>query len=324
MFKDMVKLWIVFLLLFVIWSCGTMSKPNDEKLSVPTKVSIEMPKALKSTKKRRRKEKSLAYSELKEDVAYLENLRIDVEVNLLFINQVIGDIEKRCKETSIKHLCTIPEYELFFTFDKNLSESYTALTNEKEIYEIGDEITYGEVSFIQYLDSAKYQYQLIIDTSFDKSEKSSQTVKWSKDERNILSSYKEETSTLKSEIKIDFSKKESGEKQMIVDDGFRDKEDNSSDSFHFEILKKSDPNQTYIVTSNSKSINRLKEINSFDSTGELSNIGGFLRFNGVFNGDKLKEYETFDGEGNLLNVRYCYEYLDCNLEDESSWIEEIN
>ena len=323
MFKDMLKLWIGVILLFVIWSCGTMSKPNDEKLSVPTKVSIEIPKALKTTKKRRRKDKSLAYTELKEDVAYLENLRIDVEINLLFINQVIGDIEKRCKETPINSVCKIPDNELVFTFDKNLSERYSALTDEKSLYRVGDELIYGEIEFMKHSNSAKYQYQLLIDTSFEKSEKSSQTVKWSKDEENILSFYKEESLTLNSEIKIDFSKKESGDKQMIVDDSFIDKEENISNSFHLELTKKSDLNETYNITSNSKDINQQQEVNIFDSVGELSNVGGFLRFNGLlFNGDKLKEYETFDGEGNLLSVRYCYEDLDCDMEDESSWLEE--
>jgi len=316
MFKDVLKLWILFILLFVIWSCGTMSKSED-KLSVPQKVSIKMPKALKTVKKRVKKEKSLAYTELKEDVVYLERLRTDIEVNLLFINQVIEEIDTRCKEVSLNKACTIAEDELFFVFDKNISDRYVALTHEKAEYSIDDELTFGEIKFIKYGNSSKYQYHMTIDTSSD-DEKSSETIEWSRDENNILSFYVEESPLLKSEINIVYSN-EASEKHMVVDDLYLDKKENSRDDFHFDLLKKSDLNETYNIASSSKSINAQQEKSSFDSKGELSNIGGFLDFNGSFSGEKFKEYETFDGDGNLLTIKYCYEDLDCDMDDRDSW-----
>ena len=316
MFKDVLKLCIIFLLLFVIWGCGTMSK-SEEKLSVPQKVSMEMPKALKKVNKKVKKEKSLGFTELKEDVAYLEELRIDIEVTLLFINQVVDEIDERCKKISLNTVCTIPEDELFFIFDKKLSDRYVVLTHEKAEYMIDEELTFGEIKFIKYGNSSKYQYHMTIDTSSD-DEKSSETIEWSRDENNILSFYVEESPLLKSEINILYSN-EASEKHMVVDDFYLDKRDNSRDDFYFNLLKKSDLNETYTLTARSQSINAEQEKSSFDSKGELSNSGGFLYFNGFFSGEKFKEYETFDKDGNLLTLKYCYEDLDCDMEDEDSW-----
>jgi hypothetical protein len=322
MFKDILKLLIASLLLFVIWSCGTMSK-SEEQLSVPQRVSIEIPEALKSKKREKRKEKSLAYTELKEDIAYFEDLRIDVEINLLFINQVISEIDKRCKKTAINSVCTIPEDTLFFTFDKNLSQSYIDLTGEKSIYNIGEELKYGEIEFIRYPKSESYHYFLKMDTSFDsEDEVSSESIKWSEDKHKIIASFKTDSSTLESEIVIDYLEKEDGEKSILVDDLYLDKQDNSSDDFYLDLIEVGDSNETYFVKSSSIFINEFSEEYIVDAEGELSLSGGYLDFEGVYYGEAFKEYEIFDKDGLQEESFYCYESLDCNMEDEESWFED--
>ena len=322
MLKYILKLAILSLLILQIWGCGTMSKP-EEKLFVPKKISIEMPKALQSTKKSVRKKKSLAYTELKEDVEYLENLRTDVEVYLLFLSQVINQVNQRCKNISTNKTCIIPEEELSFIFDKTISNQYTALTHERAEYEIDDILFFGEIKFIKYANNSKYHYHVTMDTSFEnEDEYSSETIEWSKDEKNILTIYKEESSTLKSEIQIDYLKKERGEKSIIVNDSYIDKTNNSLDKFHFKLVKKLDVNETYKVISDSETFNHTIEVYSFNSQGELSKNGGFLDFEGVDNGDFFREYETFNGDGSLLNILYCYEELACDMEDKESWVKE--
>jgi len=319
MFKDILKLLIIFILLFLIWSCGTMAK-EEESISVPQKVSIEMPKVLKIEKNR---EKSLAYKELKEDVAYVEELSLDIEINLLFINEVISQIDNRCKEIAINDICTIPEDTLFFMFDENLSQRYRDLTGEKAIYTVGDELMYGEIEFVRYSKSNNYQYRLKMDTSFySEDELSSETITWSEDKRKIIASFKQESSTLETEIVIDYLEKENGEKSILVDDLYLDKRNNSSDDFYLDLVKLTDITETYFVNSSSITINELSEEYTVNAEGELSNSGGYLDFNGTYYGEAFKEYESFDNEGNQIESLYCYENLECDMEDEESWFED--
>jgi Fe-S cluster assembly iron-binding protein IscA len=317
--KDIFKLITISLLLFIIWGCGTMAK-EKEPVSVPQKVSIEMPKALKTETN---KEKSLAYKELKEDVAYLESLRIDAEINLLFINEVISEIDKQCRDVTIDNICRIPEYELTFVFNKNISESYTLLSQEKAPYDIDDELAFGEIEFIKHANSSDYQYSLTMDTTFEsKDTNSSTTVKWSKDKKHILGLYKEESVVFQSNITIDYLEEENAQQLMIADDSYFDKIDMLRDKFHFELLKLRDVNETNLISSSSESINHLGEEEYFDSEGEFSSMGGFLYFDGLFKGKKFQEYERFDKDGNQLESLYCSENLDCDMDDEDSWFED--
>jgi hypothetical protein len=322
MFKDILKLTLSVVLLFVIWGCGTMSKEEDS-ISVPQTVSIEMPKALKSTQTVEVKEKSLAYKELKDDIAYVEELSIDIEINLLFINEVISQIESRCNEVEINGICKIPDDTLFFIFDENLSQRYIDLTGEKAMYTIGEELTYGDIEFVRYSKSDTYQYRLKMDTSFySEDEVSSETIKWSDDKRKIIAFFDAESSTLESEIVIDYLEEENGEKSILVDDLYLDKRDNSSDDFYLDLVKLNDINETYFVNSSSISINEFSEEYTVDTEGELSNNGGYLDFEGSYYGEAFKEYEVFDKDGMQVESFYCYENLDCDMDDEESWFED--
>ncbi len=325
MFKNILSLIIFNLLLFVIWSCGTMAK--EDEVSVPQKISVELPKVIRpkkesnsSQKLLKRSKKSFAYEELKEDVNYLNGLRVDIEVNLLFLDAVIKDIDKKCKDVVLNSSCKIPEDTLEFLFDEELSLRYKKITNETNFYTIGDILTFGEIEFVRRSSSEKYAYNVKMDTSFATNGTSSQTIEWSKNHRQVLSTYHEETNRLSSEIKIDYRKKESGEEQMVVDDGYKSKEDNSSDKFHFDLLKEVDTDETYRLSSNSESIDTDLTKISFNSTGVLSNQGGFLRFKGVAQSEKFAEYEQFDSDGNIIHSSYCYEDFDeCRVDDEDSW-----
>ena len=328
MFKDIPKLIIASLLLFVIWGCGTMAKEED-KISVPQKVSIEMPKALESKEKRTKRylrqekqdeNKSSAYLELKEDVQFLEDKRVDLELNLLLINEVIDTIDVRCKEVALEKVCIIEEDALMVKIDENLSKKIIELTHEPLAYEIGDELVFGEVELVKYAKNALYQYRLKMDTTFDDILlSSSETISWSKDEDKILSYYIEENKEYKRDISIKFEEEKSKEKKIRVEDNLIDKVEKSSDSFYLEILKHADIDETYTVSSRSVNIDSNLIKNSFASLGQLSNQNGYLNFEGLFEGETFKEKETFDGNGQLLSSSYCWSDMSCDLEDEESW-----
>ena len=330
MFKNKININLMGIVLLTIWGCGTMEK-EDETLSVPQKVSIKMPKALetksateKKYQKSRRKEnlKSAGYLELKEDVAFLEEQRVSLEINLLFINEVISKIDRECKEVSTEEKCSILEDKLSFVFDENLSDRLKGLTSKDLGYAVGDTLYFGKVDFIKHLPSNVYRYTLKMDIDFYNETNSSayENISWSKDERLIVSEYVEESASLKNSIKIDFSRKIDESREIVVDDSLFDKSDNSSDTFHFAMLKRADAEETYELNSSSMAIDSDARKAYFASKGKLSNLGGYLNFNGKLDGELFKEKDVFDENGDIVRSSYCYSGMSCDLEDENSWL----
>ena len=326
MFKDKVISTFIVILVFLIWGCGTMAK-EDDKISVPQKISIEMPKALrvndKKSKSYLKKEdnKSSAYLELKGDVKFLEEKRVELELNLLFINEVIEQIDIGCKNIALEKICRFKESKLSFIFDENLSKAVLELTHIKSDYEIGYEVLFGEVELVKYGNNALYQYRLKMDTTFgDLLIKSSETISWSRDKNKILSYYIEESQQNKREIRIKFEEEERKRKQIVVEDNFVNKIEKSSEAFYLKMVKEFDVNETYTLNSRSLSIDSDLVENRFSSLGLLSNIKGYLLFEGVFETETFKERERFDGDGRLIGSTYCWSDMNCDLEDEGSWL----
>jgi len=328
MFKEKINLGLVLTLFIAIWGCGTMAK-DDDVLYVPQKVSIEMPKALKAESSQNQKQlklqkedskKSLGYLELKEDVTFLEKQRINIEINLLFINEVTIEIEQYCKGILIEETCIIDEDTLTFLFDKKLLKKIRLLSSEDFSYLLGYTFTFGKIEFIEHNNSNTYGYSLKMDTSFtDESTTSFQRISWSKDEKLIFSKYTEENAEVKKSIKINFSINNDNSRKIVVDDGFFNKIDGSSDTFHLDMLKKSDKLESYELNSTSLAIDSDAQENTFASIGRLSNLGGYLNFTGTFENETFKENDTFDAEGKLLSSSYCYSGMTCDLEDDSTW-----
>jgi len=330
MFKNKVYSSSIFVFILLIWGCGTMAK-NDDTLSVPQKVSIDMPKALKVEssanendlkfqKEENSRVKSEGYLELKEDVKFLEEERVNLEINLLFINEVIADIDKKCKNVAVEVACTVPDDTLSIIFDENLSSKVKALTSDDFGYVLGDVLTFGDIEFVEHLDTNKYGYSLKIDTTFsDENSTSFTSISWSKEQNLIHAEYNEESVEINSSLKIDFMKKEDGSRAIVVDDGFFNKIDHSSDSFHLNMVKKADEVETYEVNSTSVATDSDATQNRFSSVGKLSNLEGYLNFTGEFDGEIFKEHDTFDGSGNQLSSSYCYSGMDCDLANEESW-----
>jgi hypothetical protein len=329
MFKNKIYLSFTFVLLLSIWGCGTMAK-EDDSLSVPQKVSIAMPKALEVESSKNEKslklnkedtKKSAAYLELKDDIEFLEEQRVELEVNLLFINEVISTIDNQCKGLAIEEPCIMEEESLSFLFDEELSRKLRLLTQKESEYELGDTLSFGEVEFIEHGSSNIYRYTLNMDTTFDdENSTSSIGISWSKDEKIILAEYEEESDEEESSLQVEFLE-EDDSRRMIVEDGLFSKEDDSFDIFYFDMLAKSDVNETYELNSSSIDVDSDGEEENVTSVGQLSNLGGYLNFIGELDAETFKENDTFDGDGNILTSSYCYSGMDCDLEDEESWFD---
>ncbi len=321
MFKNKINLSLVSIVFLGMLGCGTMAK-EDETLSVPQKVSIDMPKALTkiNAEENNTQDRSSSYLELKDDIEFLETKRVDLEIGLLFISQVIGEIEEQCKTVKIEETCTIEEEILTFIYDENISKRVRDLQGKDE-YEVGDSLVFGEVIFTEHNLTNTYQYELKMDSTFgDKDSVSNETIFWSKDENDILSLYYEESETLKINIEIDYSRDELSRDRMIfVEDNYIDKVKDIEDSFALEMLKLDDENEHYFIESHT--LTRVEGVldNNYSSVGELLSTEGYLDFEGIFEQELFEERNTFDGNGTIVEEIYCYEDMDCDLENEESW-----
>jgi len=239
-------------------------------------------------------------------------------LSLLFINQVIRDIEGRCSDTQLEHICKIGEDELSFVIDKNLSKEINSSN-----YIVGDTISFGEVEFIRYPKNRKYQYSIKF-TNIFADIISTETIKWSEDKKQISSLYIENSQEHNLSLKIDYYTKINGDQEIHINDNYLDKITNSSDIFSLNMLKKANRDRYYKLTSNSKMIDYIdnsREYNYYSTEGILSSSGGYLLFYGEFYNDRFKERETFNGEGEHISTYYCDDYVDCDIDDEDSWEE---
>ena len=318
----MLRRFIVVMSVFAIWGCGMMVNPQEEdkELSAPQKVSMEMPKELQGKKREQKLEeerRSLGYLELKDDVAQAEEMIADLELNLLFVNQVIADIDSRCSSIELNRICTIEDGVLSFEIDENLSKKI-----DDPNYLIGDIIVFGKTEFVRYSDQSPYQYKIKLDNNFIDAISSTETIKWSKDEQRIYSWFEEESNKDKLDIEIDLNITTKGEKIMEIRDSYLDKLTKESDKFSLSIIKKVDEPRHYEVSSTSKMLQYIDEKenrNYFSSNGELSSSGGYLLFYGQFDGEEFREKEIFDGNGESVESYYCISDMDCDMEDEGSW-----
>lgn len=310
---------------------------NQQKISIPKEINIEIPKALKDdsiktdkVSKRVQKQhkeglgESRGFLQLKEEIAQLEFMKNDLEINLLLVVQLMGDIESHCQEVPLGTTCTIEANQLSITLNQDIIDEIDEMTGENNSDILGETIPIGEVKFTQYQEEKEFQYALDMEIEEEGQESSTQTIKWSKDENRIWTSYACDDSDYKDEMSISYIKKANGEREMRTDDTYLEKESGGKGSFHFNIVQLSDEDEHFKVTSSAEDsliFDGKREKSSFSSQGEISKKGGFLIFTGIFGDDKFKEKELFDGEGSVVSSSYCDTQSSCDLNDDSTWLE---
>ncbi len=330
--------------------CGGGNSSSDTKtpettkqtIFLPKKIAMEIPSALQKGKEKHDKSSqqkneepisSQAYAQLQGEMAQFEEVKKELEVNLIMADQIMGDIEAKCQSTPIGSTCYIPSDELAFNFDDATIKEISQVVGEEFDPSIADQlksqsISLGETTFREASANEPYQYILTVDMSNFESQfslesdaKSIQTIKWSKDEKRIYNAYSYESPLSKNEMKLNYETNNQGQQSMSINDSFEEESD--SGEFHFNINKLS-TNQFEFNSNGKNSFNFDGESmnDSYNSKGKLSDQGGFLSFSGEFNGEKFREKETFDANGIVTYSGYCATNLSCNLEDESTWIKQ--
>jgi len=218
-------------------------------------------------------------------------------------------------------------------------------------------MTLGKTTFTQHTDSEDYQYSLSMDMSamirrFETDTTIyTQIIKWSKDEKRVWSIYAQENEESTSNMSLRYSENENGQTQMEIDEESKfsggsslaststvststpvdvngtvinlgndtPSIENIDEKFYFKITNKDD---YFKIISNSSYLEDEKKIDSSSSVGEISDEGGYLNFRGVFLENEYREKEKFDANGNIVFSGYCDSLEACDLNDESTWVEQ--
>ena len=330
---------------------------SKNSISVPQNISMMMPKALRGEsgadasrfEKRNKKDSSdsqdvnmnisRGYMALKGDIEQVESMKMELQINLLLADKIMPKIEEECQDIPLGTTCMIESGQLSFILDKEMMNEISNITGEEIPSEASAEIEnreikLGETSFIQYASSEDYQYVLVMDMSTiengfnSKKVESTQTIKWSKDENHIWSMYDMKEKNMELSMVLRYLKKSNGQIEMEVNDKFEETFSMDLDDINTETIKGefnfkiSNLNDDYKITSSSIDYNGDTQMGSSISVGEISdNKGGYLNFKGIFDGNEYREKEQFNAKGEVIFSGYCDSLQECDLNDESTWLE---
>lgn len=325
----MSRLIIPLLLLFGIFGCGTMfdrGKDRDSssqyKITLPPKVSIEFPEVLKRDSD---ENISTGYRRLKDDIAEVEWSQNTSKIYRLLAEQIIQEVEQKCQSVKIDTRCVIEAEELSIVFDNKFMRDFEAITGEEPsgiIQELKDKpIALGEIEFIEYNSTQKYHYDLTMETTpvtkaFGMDKESTQTIKWSKDEKNVLTYVADESNRTITSMETTYREDERGEREMSIDMRYEGKLSIDTAKFTLNLIERNDTNETFDITTDTVTqefySEELHDYNS-SSVGQISNQGGYLAIVEVFDYKFHKEYYLFDANGTIIFSRYCPDVMEEEL-----------
>jgi len=304
--------------------CGMMSKSDSDtpKVSLPEKIAVEIPDVLKIEKDQSTEvdqkdsdaNKSIGFIELKEDIAYLEVQENRLKLDLLFVAPLMDEIVDRCKGVDLGSACYIPDDALHYIVTEAFKAQIDAIDpEESSYYRVGEELSFGDIDFIQYDENAPFRYALSLhDFS---AEDSTSGIQWSLDQSHVYSSYREDEESRHNGITIDYYNDTNGERMAVVD---RLEMLDYRDSFEFNLTH-NNPDY-YHLTSQAKVWEKEILSEAFASEGTLDANGGEMLFVGVYPEYRLREYERFDALGNALYDEWCTSDDEaCLIEDEGTW-----
>jgi len=316
------------------------SKPTN---SVPKKVNVDIPQALKNDRSSNPSNRlsklsglniniSLGYEELKSSIEISESTLNEVKSNLVLLDSMMPDIKNECKDTPINSTCTIPAKTITLTIGTAINAEIKKIDNEfnnvnkPHQLPLGLVLSMGEIKYTKYDSNHTYQYDINIDLKPTFSDlnvnftKNMQTVKWSDNNSSIyiISDVSNDSGSWNMQLK--YNKDNNGTEKMTIIDNFND---NSaivqSGTFNLQVEKLNDVNNTVKVSSLGTFLD--SENYQFTSNGQITKDGGFL-VSKVKLGtiSEFASKESFDINGNLLSSKYCDTITSsCDINDETTW-----
>jgi len=313
--------------LLIFTACGGGSgttEPKDEtptettKVTVPQKISIDIPNALKNKRsadanigklsidglQENETVQSYGYQQLTSTISRAEDTIKSVKENMEYLSSMMPDIVKACTDTAENIKCTIPSGEIELTVE-------------------GQVLPIGEILYTKQDDSKKYQQIVVLDlkpTIISMGElgieKDLETVKWSTDENHIETISDVKFSTDSFNMHLIYDKESSGASSMTITDQYAF--DDMKGNFTLKLNDKNDVNNTVTV----ETISTYKfqnESDSFSSKGSVDDNGGYLISRGSFLSEEFAEKETFDANGSLIKSSFCHTDDTCDMNEPNSW-----
>jgi len=318
--KKMFKYKIVFILIFLIVGCRTMNNPQEDKITLPRKISIDIPQILKGEENTQKKQLNqngdIGLGWIQNNVVTVEDIIVNQEIFLVLMRQVMPQIQDRCQSKK----CIIESNQIFLTLDNNLLREIERFNPNIDVHQRGT-IPFGEIEFTKY-DS---EYLLKADNTEIRSEidkksinKQINSIRWSRDERSVISSYSYDDEKSNSSLELNYSEGNSGQNDMNITETFERKDGSKKYSFDFFLGEKGDINETVAISFTIKGEVKQESMLSI-STGEVSLNGGYIYSSGHDGDIFYREKSTFDRDGVLVESIYCYADMECSMDDESTW-----
>ena len=324
---------VLIVMLLGLLGCGTMfdggssstkeDKPKSVKL--PEKIAFKIPEQIKNTKEEIEEGavcENKAYQRLKDNVDTFDTRKSETESNLLLAKHIIDDVLERCKNTKIEEKCEVKAGELSYIKGKDL---YYVKENKLS--------PLGKIEFIRYDNQAQFQYSLKIEMNeyimedYDDvmienmeafQEKTTQFIRWSKDESRIVSKLVFDNIGGKSLFQINYTKMEDNDENMTIYNHFYGEVE--EDISTLELIKNSKKEESYKIKSYSKieGIDEYYEYLVIDNYyGELDIDSGYVSsksFSSYIDIDpnsldkSILEYSEeilFGTGGKLLSIESC-------------------
>jgi hypothetical protein len=250
----------------------------------------------------------VGYEQLKKDIAEIEDVIKITKLNLVILEEVMPEVLDRCEGMIA---CTFEDKALSFVMDnRTISKIEQIADNNRSFDELnGSKVFLGVIEFKKYDDSTKYSYGLTFHIDSEISFKSNdnllktvpffrlsdgevednksiiefQTLKWSEDNEDVITTYVYEDNQTSSNISIHYLTDSDGKRIMHIYDNHNSQTDGTKENMNLTLANKEDNNSTFTLRTNS--IEEFKDgnetnISSFSANAEISEDGALLLFSG--------------------------------------------
>lgn len=310
----------------------------EEDRVLPQTISMEFPPIFKKSPReddtnQTSNEDRLGYEQLKKDISEIEDVIKVTKLNLLILEEVMPEVLERC-EGMIS--CTFEDKALSFVMDNRTITSIEEIVdNNKSFSDLnGSRVFLGEIGFKKHDSSLKYTYGLTFnidsEISFkgddkilkmvpffrishekvdnDKSIIEFQTLKWSDNNADVITTYVYEDNQTSSSISIHYLTGDDGKKMMHIYDNHNNEADGTRANMNLTLANKDDSNSTFTLRTNS--IEEFRDenetnISSFSSNAEISEESALLLFSGKVSDENSTAEASSTSEVTCENNQSC-------------------
>jgi len=293
----------------------------EEESILPKAISMDFPKVLKKSSETNETNQSTAinnkigYTQLKQDIFEVEEILNIAEVNLVVLEEVMPEVLLRC-EGMIS--CTFENRSLSFIMNDKVIDSLDSISDDNKSFKDlnNTRVFLGELTYTNHDSSIGYQYSLTFDINSETSvkannktikifqlqkesiegdsKKETQTLKWSENSRDVITSYFYEDNKTSFSVSVHYLTDEEGGEMMHVYDK-HDTVDGHKENMNLTLTTADEGNNSFTLRTNSiEAFTEGNETNvsSFSTNAEISEENTLLLFSGKISNDTLGTVST--------------------------------